>query len=168
MNGLKLGAFALLSALTMAGFTGCSDDSPSTAKTAVRSPAPAGPGARTGVSVTGAEIRVPTTPDVTAGYLTITNTGPADTLTGVSTSAAAVVEMHRMVMNGNSMTMKAMENVEVPANSTVRFAKGEMHLMLMKPKALKVGQEAGLTLHFTTAGDITVPAKIVPVTGAAP
>jgi copper(I)-binding protein len=116
--------------------------------------------------VTGAEVRVPTVPDVTAGYLKISNAGPADTLTGVRSAAAAKVEMHRMVTKAGTMTMERIDSVPVPAGGTVEFGKGGAHLMLMNPRPLEVGERVPLTLHFATAGDVTVSAEVVPVTGS--
>ncbi|RFU37987.1 copper chaperone PCu(A)C [Actinomadura logoneensis] len=128
------------------------------------SPAPAA-GTADSIKVTGAQVRVPSSPDVTAGYMTITNTGRPDTLTGVDSPAAASVEMHRMVMNGaNGMKMEQIMSVPI-GKGTVEFAKGSLHLMLMKPKGLKLGQDVPLTLHFAGAGDVAVTAKVVPVNG---
>ncbi|MFC5181011.1 SCO family protein [Actinomadura harenae] len=132
-------------------------------------PAPTSPtaqsaGASETIKVSGAQVRVPSSPDVTAGYMTITNTGQPDTLTGVDSPAAATVEMHRMSMDGNGMKMEQVKAVPV-GKGTVEFAKGSLHLMLMKPRDLKVGQEVPLTLHFAKAGDVAVTAKVVPVNG---
>ncbi|MEV4255712.1 SCO family protein [Spirillospora sp. NPDC049652] len=127
---------------------------------------PAAPAAKAAesIKVTGAQVRVPSSPDVTAGYLTITNTGRPDTLTGVDSPAAASVEMHRMTMDGNGMRMEPVTSVPV-GKGTVQFAKGSLHLMLMKPRNLRLGQDVPLTLHFANAGDVAVTAKVVPVNG---
>ncbi|WP_051467046.1 SCO family protein [Actinomadura oligospora] len=117
------------------------------------------------IKVSGAQVRVPSSPDVTAGYMTITNTGEPDTLTGVDSPTAATVEMHRMSMNGaNGMKMEQVKAVPV-GKGTVEFAKGSLHLMLMKPRDLKIGQDVPLTLHFARAGDVAVTAKVVAVNG---
>ncbi|MFC4906429.1 SCO family protein [Actinomadura gamaensis] len=116
------------------------------------------------IRVDGARVRVPSSPDVTAGYLTITNTGQPDTLTGADSPAAGSVEMHRMSMNGNGMKMEQVRTVPV-GKGTVEFAQGGLHLMLMKPRDLKAGQSVELTLHFARAGDVKVTARVVPVTG---
>ncbi|MEV5571533.1 SCO family protein [Spirillospora sp. NPDC052269] len=117
------------------------------------------------IKVTGARVRTPSSPDVTAGYMTITNSGQPDTLTGVDSPAAGTVEMHRMVMNGaNGMKMEQIMTVPI-GKGTVEFAKGSLHLMLMKPHDLKLGQDVPLTLHFAKAGDVAVTAKVVPVNG---
>jgi len=114
------------------------------------------------ISVGDARIRVPSSPDVTGGYLTISNAGPADTLTGVTSPASKTVEMHRMVMNGGSMKMEQMKAVPVPASGTVAFTKGGMHLMFMKPGKLKAGQTVPVILRFAKAGEVQVNAKVVP------
>ncbi|MFC6881014.1 MULTISPECIES: SCO family protein [Actinomadura] len=120
-----------------------------------------GGAAKAGITVSGARVRVPSTPDVTAGYLTIVNNGAPDTLTGITTPAAGSAEMHRMDMNGSSMKMQRMMTVPVP-KGTVAFSKGAMHLMLMKPRKLTEGQSVPLKLTFANAGEVTVTAKVVP------
>jgi copper(I)-binding protein len=170
VNSLRIGTLILAAGLIGVPLTGCSHGttptsppaSPPAAPTATADPAPAG----AAVSVTGAEVRVPTVPDVTAGYLKITNTGPADTLTGVRSTAAAKVEMHRMLVKGGTMTMERMDSVPVPAGGTVEFSRGATHLMLMNPRTLQVGERVPLTLHFATAGDVTISAEVVPVAGS--
>uniref|UniRef100_UPI0008314EFC SCO family protein n=1 Tax=Actinomadura kijaniata TaxID=46161 RepID=UPI0008314EFC len=120
----------------------------------------AGPG-RAGIAVTDARVRVPSTPDVTAGYLTLTNDGTPDTLTGVSSPAAGSVEMHRMEMGHGSMRMEQVKTVPVP-KGTVRFEKGGLHLMLMKPEGIREGRTVPLVLRFARAGEIRVEATVVP------
>jgi copper(I)-binding protein len=164
VNVSRVSTVTLAAALVVGSLAGCTGGSTPAAR---HTSAPASPGGPA-VSVTGAQVRVPTVPDVTAAYLRIKNTGTADTLTGVSTPAAARVEMHRLVVKGGTMTMEPVKSVPVPANGTVEFTKGGMHLMLMKPKALAIGRQVRLTLHFTKAGDVTVPAEVVPVTGSSP
>ncbi|MGK5552360.1 SCO family protein [Actinomadura kijaniata] len=120
----------------------------------------AAPG-RTGIAVTGARVRVPSTPDVTAGYLTLTNDGAPDSLTGVSSPAAGSVEMHRMEMGHGSMRMEQVKTVPVP-RGTVRFEKGGLHLMLMRPRGVEQGRTVPLVLRFAKAGEIRVEATVVP------
>ncbi|WP_067486032.1 SCO family protein [Actinomadura hibisca] len=116
---------------------------------------------RAEVRVTDARVRVPSSPDVTAGYFTLTNSGLPDTLVGVSSPAAETVEMHRMVMGDGTMKMEPVKSVPVP-RGTVKFEQGGLHLMLMKPRALKAGTTVPLTLRFAKAGEVTVNATVVP------
>ncbi|GAA1592852.1 hypothetical protein GCM10009678_88770 [Actinomadura kijaniata] len=123
----------------------------------------AGPGdpGKAEIAVSDARVRVPSAPDVTAGYLTLTNDGAPDTLTGVSSPAAGSVEMHRMEMGHGSMRMEQVKTVPVP-RGTVRFEKGGLHLMLMKPEGIREGRTVPLVLRFARAGEIRVEATVVP------
>ncbi|MFI6522846.1 SCO family protein [Spirillospora sp. NPDC050679] len=116
---------------------------------------------RAEMRVSDARVRVPSSPDVTAGYFTLTNSGVPDTLTGVTSPAAGTVEMHRMVMGDGAMKMEQVKSVPVP-KGTVRFDKGGLHLMLMRPRDLKAGTTVPLTLRFAKAGEVTVNATVVP------
>ncbi|ASU83285.1 copper chaperone PCu(A)C [Nocardiopsis gilva YIM 90087] len=116
------------------------------------------------ITVTDATVRVPSNPDVTAGYLTIENTGGADdVLTGVTTDAAKEVQMHDTVNNDGQMKMEQQDTVSVPAGDTVKFESGGLHLMLMEPKGvanLEAGDTVTLTLSFKESGDIETAATI--------
>lgn len=136
---------ALLAAAALASAAGCGADA-STAS-----------GPR--IKVSGAYVRMPASPDVTAGYLTIRNDGDrTDRLTSVRTPAAKTVQMHRMANTDHGMTMRRMKSVPVPAHRTVRLAPGGIHLMLMHPHGLHAGHRVRLTLTFATSGKVTTSA----------
>lgn len=90
---------------------------------------------------------------MTAGYVTLKNTGPADKLVGASCDCADKVELHEtMVMHGMAHMM-ATPVVPVPAGGEVKFAPGGRHLMIMGLKApLQPGDKAKVTLQFEHAG----------------
>lgn len=95
-------------------------------------------------------------------YLTVRNTGTkADRLLGVSTDAAERCELHLSETSGDVMTMRMVENVEVPAGGSAAFAPQGAHVMLMGLKApLKKGSHFAATLHFEKAGDVVVEVKV--------
>lgn len=101
---------------------------------------------------------------VGGGYLTIKNNGKADdTLVSITSSAAAVVEMHEMAMQGEIMKMRRLDGgIAIPAGKTVELTPGGLHLMFMKVKEpFKVGATVQATLTFEKAGkvDITLPVE---------
>jgi hypothetical protein len=91
-----------------------------------------------------------------AGYVTVSNSGPADKLLSAASPVATRVEIHQsMVMNGVAM-MHAMDaGVVVPAGGRAVLAPGGYHLMLVGLKApLKAGAEVPVTLTFEKAGPV--------------
>lgn len=69
-------------------------------------------------------------------------------LVSASSPAAAVVEIHEMVMDGNTMKMRALTGgLDLPAGKAVELKPGGYHVMLMDLKApLKAGDQVDLTL----------------------
>ncbi len=91
--------------------------------------------------------------EVAAGYFTLDNGGPADTLIAVSSPAAKSIEMHVSEMKDGMMTMRRLEKVEAPAGGRVEFAPGGRHLMVFgAAPALADGQSVPVTLTFAKAG----------------
>lgn len=98
-----------------------------------------------------------------AAYLTLTSP-LADTLTGVTTPAAGMAEVHEMAMEGNVMQMRELPSgLPLPANQAVTLKPGGFHIMLMNLRApLKPGDTLPLHLTFAHA-----PAQDVVATVAA-
>jgi copper(I)-binding protein len=68
-------------------------------------------------------------------------------LVGSSSPAAASVEIHQMLLEGNVMRMRPVRALELPAGKPVELKPGGYHLMLLDLKApLKVGDAVPLTL----------------------
>ena len=68
-------------------------------------------------------------------------------LVEVRSSAASVVELHEMSMEGTTMKMRAVPGIELPAGQAVALKPGGLHVMLMGLKQpLKEGQTVTLTL----------------------
>jgi copper(I)-binding protein len=91
-------------------------------------------------------------------YLTVTNNGPeADRLLGVSTDAAARCELHVSEADGDVMTMRMVDSLEIPPGGTVSLAPKGTHVMLMGLKApLQKGTTFPATLRFEKAGEVAV------------
>lgn len=99
---------------------------------------------------------------VAAGYMTIRNAASEeDTLVSASSSVAAYVEIHEMGMEGGMMRMRALKQVEAPAEGVVALAPGGLHLMLIDVRTpLKSGDTVPLTLMFERAGMVEVVASV--------
>ena len=70
--------------------------------------------------------------EVSAGYLSISNSGTQDeVLVSASSDAAAMVQVHESSMSNGMMSMKHIENLVIPAGSSVQFQPGGLHLMIM-------------------------------------
>jgi copper(I)-binding protein len=102
-----------------------------------------------------------------AVYLTITDTGPADTLTGVSTPVAAMAHLHQTINDNGVMKMRPVASLPVAQGKKVTLAPGGYHIMLMDLKQpLKEGDSFPVTLSFAKSGQVTATA-IVAKAGAA-
>ena len=83
----------------------------------------------------------------TGAFMQITATG-GGTLVSASSPVAAVVEIHEMTMDGNTMKMRALpKGLELPAGKAVELKPGGYHVMLMDLKApLKAGESVDISL----------------------
>jgi copper(I)-binding protein len=78
-----------------------------------------------------------------------------------------------MAMEGQTMRMRAVESIELPAGQTVNLASGGYHGMLFElRRQLKEGEQVPLTLTVVDAAgkraDIAVSAPVRPLTYSAP
>jgi periplasmic copper chaperone A len=102
------------------------------------------------------------------GFMTITGGGTADKLIGARAAVAERLELHTMTMDGNTMRMREVPAIDVPAGGTVKLAPGGLHLMLMGLKQpLANGSTVPVMLRFEKAGEIQVEFKIMPRPAAA-
>lgn len=99
-----------------------------------------------------------------AVYLEIRNQGgAADRLAGGETPAAARLEVHETVMEGDVARMREVGGVDLPAGVTVTLKPGGLHLMLLGLKeSLRPGDTLSLTLNFVRSPSRTIR---VPVRG---
>ena len=87
----------------------------------------------------------------TGAFMQITSTGGGKLLS-VSSPAAGVVEVHEMAMEGNTMKMRALAALDLPAGKAVELKPGGYHVMLMDLKApLKAGDLVDLSLLIEAA-----------------
>ncbi|MBA5686809.1 copper chaperone PCu(A)C [Rugamonas apoptosis] len=87
-------------------------------------------------------------------------------LVEVRSSAAGVVEIHEMAMEGQMMRMHAVAGLDLPAGKAVNLASGSYHVMLLDLKRqLKEGDTVPMTLVIqnqdkkTETVSLSVPVK---------
>ncbi len=100
-----------------------------------------------------------------AVYLGIANKGSeADRLLSASSPAAARVELHETVKDGEIMRMRPVPSIPVGPRETVALKPGGMHIMLLDlVQPIKQGDRISLVLTFEKSGKKTVD---VPVNAA--
>ncbi|MBW4023299.1 MAG: copper chaperone PCu(A)C [Proteobacteria bacterium] len=97
-------------------------------------------------------------------YLTVTDSGPPDTLLGVETPAASHAELHLSRMANGIMEMDAVHDLPVTPGKSLVFAPGGYHIMLTGlAHALDAGQRFPITLTFAHAGPVTVEVTVQPM-----
>lgn len=127
------------------------------------------------ITVSGAYIRQPASPDVVAAYLSITNSGrQPDTLQAIATGAAKSATLHDVpgllplatTANGEHQPTGPLT---IAPGSTVTLSPGQGHIMLEKPTGtLKVGDQVSLVLTFERAGQVLVEAPVIAIGAPAP
>jgi periplasmic copper chaperone A len=102
---------------------------------------------------------------MSAGYFTIINyENDPDTLTGVSSGAAQLTEIHESYeLEGGMMGMREVSELIIPAQSSVNFEPGGLHIMFIQlTEPLVAGEVLELTLAFSNSGEKTISAEIRP------
>ncbi|MDE0539189.1 MAG: copper chaperone PCu(A)C [Rhodospirillales bacterium] len=95
-------------------------------------------------------------------YLTIVNTGGADSLTRASSPVAGRVELHRIIHDGGRARMGRIGKIPLPEGKSVALGPGGLHIMLMGLKRqLKEGETFPLSLYFAGAGKVDVMVRIM-------
>lgn len=94
-------------------------------------------------------------------------------LVSVSTPVAGRAEIHEMAMENNTMRMRAVDGIDLPAGKPVHLASGGYHLMFFELKRqLKEGETVPVTLVVQDAAkkrtSVTVEAQVKPLTYVAP
>jgi copper(I)-binding protein len=90
---------------------------------------------------------------MSAGYLTLSNNTDADiTITKVTSPQFGAVEMHETRLENDVSRMVALDQLTIPAGSSVTFEPGGKHLMLMRPD----DPLDAVTLDFHAGGDVVL------------
>lgn len=101
------------------------------------------------------------------GYMVILNEGSQpDKLMSVSADFAQVSAHKSTVEDGIVQMIPMSDGVEIPAEASVSFEPGGLHLMLMNLSTpLRSGEERPITLNFERAGSISVNFKVMDMGG---
>lgn len=108
---------------------------------------------------------------VTGAFMKLQSAAPAR-LVGVQAEVAGRAELHEMAMDGQTMRMRRVESVELPAGKPVNLASGGYHVMLFELKRqMKEGESVELTLLVQDAAgkrqDVKVKVPVKPLTHSA-
>jgi periplasmic copper chaperone A len=95
---------------------------------------------------------------VAGGYMTVRNKGAApDRLVGASSVAAARVELHVHLKEGEVVKMRQVAAYDIPANGAFELKPGGAHLMFVQiARPFKEGDRIPVKLRFEKAGEVNV------------
>jgi len=114
-----------------------------------------------GIAVTDAWSRVAMAGRTGVVYLTITDSGAPDRLTGASSPVAATATLHETTDDHGVMKMRPVAALPVQPGKPVKLAPGGYHIMLEGLKQpLQPGETFPLTLTFANAGTIAATATV--------
>jgi copper(I)-binding protein len=125
------------------------------------------------VSVSDPWIRATVPQQKVAGAFMQLRSAKAVKLVEVKSPVAGRVELHQMAMEGQTMRMRAVEAIELPAGQTVNLASGGYHVMLFDlHRQLKDGEQVPLTLVVLDGAgkreNVAVSVPVKPLTYTAP
>ncbi|MGH8674695.1 MAG: copper chaperone PCu(A)C [Burkholderiales bacterium] len=95
---------------------------------------------------------------VAGGYMTIRNKSTiADRLIEASSAAAARVEFHVHIKEGEVIKMRQVAAYDVPASGTFELKPGGAHLMFLQiARPFREGDKIPVRLRFERAGEVNV------------
>ena len=93
-----------------------------------------------------------------AGYLKFTNRSSAEiSIKELKSNAFEKIEMHSSFTEDGISSMKKLNALEIPANSTLNLKPGGYHLMLNSPnKMIKESDLIELMIYFEVEGSIKI------------
>ena len=123
-----------------------------------------------GIVLTDAWSRETKVPNQAAvAYLTITDSGAADTLTSVATPIAEHATVHQSTESAGMMHMEPVASLQIAAGARQDLKPGGYHIMLTGLKQpLKAGDSFPITLTFAHAGAITATVAVRPLAATTP
>ena len=96
------------------------------------------------------------------GYMIVRNKSASpDKLLSVTSPAAARVETHITVKDGDIVRMRQVKAYDVPANGTLHLRPGGAHLMFVDiRRPFKDGETIPATLRFEKAGEVKIELQV--------
>jgi copper(I)-binding protein len=125
------------------------------------------------VTVTDPWVRATVPNQKASGAFMQVQSAKAARLVGISTPVAGRAELHEMAMENNTMRMRQVDAIDLPAGKAVNLASGGYHVMLFDLKRqLKEGERVPVTLVVQDgtkkSSSVTVEAQVKPLTYVAP
>ena len=125
------------------------------------------------VTASDAWVRATVPVQKTAGAFMSLQSVKAVRVVGASSPVAGTVELHQMAMQGDTMKMKAVDAIDLPAGTKVDLAKAGYHFMFLGLKGqLKDGDTVPVTLTVEDAAKkrdtVTVNVPVKPMGYSAP
>ena len=104
-----------------------------------------------------------------AGYMTVrNNSAQPERLVGGSSEAAAKVQTHVSVKDGDIMRMREVKGYDIPAKGSFELKPNGSHLMLVDLKRpLKEGEKVPVVLKFEKSGEVKVDFEVRPLSASA-
>lgn len=97
-------------------------------------------------------------------YVVIRNSGPADHLVKVTSSAGGTVLLRGPSRPG-SPSGRTVSELAIPADSLVRLIPTGVHLVIVHSGPVRRGRFVTLTLTFAHAGTVRIPAQVTNLLG---
>jgi copper(I)-binding protein len=99
---------------------------------------------------------------IAAGYMVLRNpAGKADRLVSVTSPAAARVETHVHIHDGEVVRMREVKGYAIPANGRLELKPGGPHLMFVDIKQpFKDGEKIPARLRFERSGEVDVQFEV--------
>ena len=125
------------------------------------------------VTASDAWVRATVPVQKSAGAFMSLQSAKAVRVVGATSPVAGTVEIHQMEMSGQTMKMKAVEAIALPAGEKVDLAKSGYHFMFLGLKGqLKEGDTVPVTLTVEDAANkrdtVTVNVPVKPIGYSAP
>jgi copper(I)-binding protein len=125
------------------------------------------------VTVTDPWVRATVPNQKASGAFMQVQSAKAARLVGISTPVAGRAELHEMAMENNTMRMRQVDAIDLPAGKAVNLASGGYHVMLFDLKRqLKEGERVPVPLVVQDgtkkSSSVTVEAQVKPLTYVAP
>ena len=100
-----------------------------------------------------------------AGYMIIRNkSAQPERLVGGSSQAAAKLETHVSIKDGDIMRMREVKSYDIPAKGSFELKPNGSHLMLVDLKRpLKEGDKVPVVLKFEKSGEVKVDFEVRPL-----
>jgi copper(I)-binding protein len=114
--------------------------------------------------------RASPTPNAVTGaaYVSVMNHGQDDRLTGVSSPAAKIAELHKSEVVNGVMKMFPAAPLDIPAHGMLEMKPGGYHIMLLGLKGpLKKGVTIDVILIFERNGELAVKVPVGDVAASA-